>query len=79
MVEDGVVDVELPTASRTKLGAIKVGEGLDMVGETLTVTIEPENNYYYNVEDGTEIVSLQPVLIENPYICRPPLEKISVA
>ena len=69
--EDGVVDATLPPASRTKLGAIKVGEGLDMVGETLTVTITPENNYYYTLDGGEGLVTLQPVLIENPYTLPP--------
>ena len=67
----GVLDVTLPTASTTKKGAIIVGEGLEMIGETLTVTITPENNYYYTLDGGEGLVTLQPVYIENSYVLPP--------
>lgn len=64
----GVLDVTLPTASTTKKGAIIVGEGLEMIGDTLNVTVEPETNNYYTIEGGGEgIVTLLPVVVENNY------------
>lgn len=47
-------DNSLPIASSTRLGAVKIGEGLDMVGDTLICTLSSSGSESIIFENFTE-------------------------